>query len=251
MPRATVLAPRLIDEYVERQNSRDDAVWYVDELADPEIHGHCGDSISLFARQPLVRNHPVDNPEQRVARRQCQIFRQVSKRRDLGTVEVRQMRRHPSGVLDRQTNHRVEPTWFGVPELTSANDMWKADRRPRAFDDFAFQRDARRHLDRSTTYLSVALRKMDVTGPQPGTVDQYQKHNRRTHLHCFHIHVAAILARRNRAQPFRSPGAPLSEQSCRDSPFGLRHQHEATGRGERTLAIERLGDLGLARQYAD
>src|SRR6516162_634614 len=139
MPRATVLASRLIDEYVERQNSRDDAVWYVDELADPEIHGRCGDSISLFARQPLVRNHPVDNPEQRVARRQCQIFRQVSKRCDLGTVEIRQMRRHPAGVLDRQTNHRVEPTWFGVPELTSANDMWKSDRRPRAFDDLAFQ----------------------------------------------------------------------------------------------------------------
>src|SRR6516165_6592788 len=117
----------------------------------------------------------------------------------------------------------------------------------------------------TTSHFSVTRAAISIavphTSPSPcakwmspvhsGTVDQYRKHDRRTHLHCFHIHVAAILARRNRAQPFGSPGRPLSEQSCRDSPFGLRHQHEATSRGERTLAIERFGDLGLARQYAD
>lgn len=65
------------DEDIERQKRRDDGVRYVDDLADPQIHGHAAHHVGLLPGEPALCQ-VLDHVDQGVTRCRCRVLRQAA-----------------------------------------------------------------------------------------------------------------------------------------------------------------------------
>ena len=166
-------------------------------------------------------------------------------------VQIGQERRHLALRLQREADRGVEPLGRDRLQLLAALEVRRGDVGALALQDLGRDGDGRAHLDRGARDLAVALRVVDVADEQAAAVDEAGQQQRRADLHLLHVHVAAVLARRDGAQALVLVAAVRPADVGRQGADRLRRQRHAAGLGERGLAVEPGLDLGVARQHAD
>jgi hypothetical protein len=135
--------------------------------------------------------------------------------------------------------------------LILALEVRRGDVTALALEDFGHDGDRRAHLDRGARDLAITLRVVDIADEEAAAIDEAGEQQRRAHLHLLHVHIAAVLARRNGAQAGLLVAAFGAADIGRKRTHGLRRQGDATHLAQLRLTGEPSLDLWLARQHAD
>ena len=129
--------------------------------------------------------------------------------------------------------------------------MGRGDLPAPALQHLGPDRDHSAHLDRGARDLAVALGVVHVAHEQAAAVDEAGQQQRGADLHLLHVHVAAVLARRDGAQALVLVAAVRPADIRRQGADRLRRQHDPAHLAERRFAVEPCLDLGVAGQHAD
>ena len=166
-------------------------------------------------------------------------------------VQVGQERRHLALGLQRKTDRGVEIRGRDRLQLRAALEMRRGDLAAPTFQHLGPDRDRSAHLDRGARDLAVALGIVHVADEQAAAVGEAGQEQRGADLHLLHVHVAAILARRNGAQALVLVAAVRPAHGRGQGADRLRRQHDPAHLAERLFAVEPCLDLGVAGQHPD
>src|ERR1700719_957045 len=219
---AKSIAVLLLIKDVERQEGADDEVRHVDQFTQFQVDGDAADRVGLLPVPAALDQH-IDHRQQRIAGAQCRVFALI------GAV-----------LADRQSGRCEEALGggkLGGKIIVVTRKAREADAAALSFT--LVYREAHEdrpgHLDRGTAGLPVALREMRVADREEGAVDKDRQHEARALAQLLDVEIAAVLARRDRAQ--RLGGDWLRR----------RHRTVFLGRQHHPAAAEEVGFTALDR----